>query len=232
MLNAMENYLINILLEESSIKNFYEVLITRHYHCEEDFKLTTNYAILVFIDTLFFEKDGYKCLKIPNAQQDELYQYVAKNKLNVFNYVSFKASAKNDFRGLHRLVDEFGKNNWPMIFGYYAYNKALDLLTGTEDCFDIKKKIYDIICSFKKEHVKQGQPTCATCENCENDCSICLDRMEHADCITTLCRHTFHKNCLAPMFQAAIKNFKTNNSFEFDRPKFSCPLCRADVFVT
>ena len=207
-----------MLVNTQNVKNFYNTLISSHYYCEDDFKLKTKYATLLFIDTLFLDKNGFKGLNIAHAQQCEIYEYIANNKLKVFNYVCFKATAHNDLDGLKMFVDEFGKNNWIMILGYYVYNKALDLLNNYDDCFDIKQKVYAIICSLKVAQVE------TLCSACENDCSICLDAMDAYSTITTLCKHSFHIKCLYPMFDEAVKINET-------QPKISCPLCRADVFI-
>jgi len=212
------NYLLELILDKQNVKHFYEILTSIHYHGEDDFKLKTNYAILLFVDTLFLDKYGYKGLKVLHTKQSEIYQYIADNRLKIFHYVTFKASAQNDFHGLHIIVDEFKKDNWTMIFGYYAYNKALELLTSKDDCFDIKNKIYATICILKveKQHL--------TCSTCENDCPICLEPMDTNSNITTLCLHSFHKKCLFKMFDEPSKK-------NVIKPKISCPLCRADVFI-
>jgi hypothetical protein len=221
------NYLLSIILNGENVKNFYNTLIGTHYYCEDDFKLKSNYGILLFIDTLFLDKDGYKWLKVAHAQLCELYQYIAENRLKIFHYVSFKASANNDLRGLRLLIDEFKKDNWIMLFGYYVYYNALDLLNSKDDCFDIKQKVYAIICILKEKkvaQVKEKENTEPLCDACENDCPICLDVMTSNSTITTLCKHSFHSKCLYPMFDEAVKQNST-------RPKISCPLCRADVFI-
>lgn len=226
---VLTNYLLSEILNMQNIENFYKTLISAHYYCEDDFKLKTNYAILLFIDTLFLDKDGgYKGLNVPHAQQCDLYQYIVDNCLKIFHYVTFKASAHNDFDRLELLVDDFKKNNWIMLFAHYVYDKAIDLLNSKEDCFDIKNKIYAIICNLKEAKVEtkvaQVLETNPPCSACENDCPICLDKMDINSTITTLCNHSFHIKCLYPMFDDAVK---TN----VKQPKISCPLCRADVFI-
>ena len=219
------NYLLNEILNEENVKNFYKTLISTHYHNEDDFKLKTKYAILLFIDTLFLDKDGgYKGLNVPHAQQCELYEYIVDNRLKIFHYVTFKACAHNDFDRLQLLVDEFKKNNWIMLFAHYVYDNALDLLNSKDDYFDIKNKIYAIICSLKEAQVAQVLETDTPCSACENECPICLDTMDVNSTITTLCNHSFHIKCLYPMFDDVVKK---NSS----QPKISCPLCRADVFI-
>jgi hypothetical protein len=225
------NYLLSEIFNTQNIEKFYKTLTGAHYYCEDDFKLKTNYAILLFINTLFLDKDGgYKGLNVlPHAQQCDLYQYIADNRLKIFHYVTFKASAHNDFTGLQLLVDEFKKDNWIVLFGHYLYDKALDLLNSKEDCFDIKNKIYAIICSLKEAQViKEAEKVEAKkellCDTCENDCPICLDTMDITNSITTLCKHSFHMLCLYPMFDEAVKK-------NTKQPKISCPLCRADVFI-
>ena len=230
---VITNYLLSEILNKQNIENFYETLISAHYYCEDDFKLKTKYAILLFVDTLFLDKNGgYKGLNVPHAQQCDLYQYIVDNRLKIFHYVTFKASAHNDFTRLQLLVDEFKKDNWIMLFAHYVYDKALDLLNSKDDCFDIKNKIYAIICSLKEAQVAQvaqveakvAQETDPSCSACENDCPICLDTMDINSTITTLCNHSFHIKCLYPMFDEAVKTNIT-------QPKISCPLCRTDVFI-
>jgi hypothetical protein len=228
---VITNYLLSEIFNSQNIEKFYKTLTTRHYYCEDDFKLKTNYAILLFVDTLFLDKDGgYKGLIVPHAQQCELYEYIADNRLKIFHYVTFKASAHNDLTGLQLLIDEFKKDNWIVLFGHYLYDKTLDLLSSKEDCFDIKNKIYAVICSLKEAQVikeaekveaKKAEPLC---DACENDCSICLDTMDITNSITTLCKHSFHIKCLYPMFDEAVKK-------NTKQPKISCPLCRANVFI-
>ena len=228
MSGLIENYLLEIILNKQNVKQFYEILTTKHYHCEDDLKMKTNYAILMFIDTLFLDEAGYyKGLQVRHALQCELYEYIVDNRLKIFNYVTFKASAHNDLYQLQLLVDEFKKDNWTIIFAHYVYDKALDLLNSKDDCFDIKNKIYAIICTLKEEakEAKEAQEAQdVTCTTCENDCPICLDTMDVNSIITTLCKHSFHSTCLYPMFDDAVKK---NSS----QPKISCPLCRADVFI-
>jgi len=229
---VITNYLLSEIFNSQNIEKFYKTLTSAHYYCEDDFKLKTNYAILLFINTLFLDKDGsYKGLNVlPHAQQCELYEYIADNRLKIFHYVTFKASAHNDLTGLQLLIDEFKKDNWIVLFGHYLYDKTLDLLSSKEDCFDIKNKIYAVICSLKEAQViKEAEKVEAKkrellCDACENDCPICLDTMDSTNSITTLCKHSFHMLCLYPMFDEAVKK-------NTKQPKISCPLCRADVFV-
>jgi len=229
---VITKYLLSEIFNTQNIEKFYKTLTSAHYYCEDDFKLKTNYAILLFINTLFLDKDGgYKGLNVlMHAQQCELYQYIADNRLKIFHYVTFKASAHNDLTGLQLLFDEFKKDNWIVLFGHYLYDKTLDLLSSKEDCFDIKNKIYAIICSLKEERItkeaekaapEETQPLCSACEN---DCPICLDTMDITNSITTLCKHSFHMLCLYPMFDEAVK-------INTKQPRISCPLCRADVFI-
>jgi len=219
-------YLINVILEKQNIKNFYEVLIKSHYHNEDDLQLKTNNAIFMFVETLFLdENDSYKGLKLPYTLECQLYEELANCKSEIFNYVTFKASAHNDLDGLRLLIDDFKKNTWTYIFGYYVHNKTLDLLISKDDCFDIKKKIYAVICSLKEEKTNEATEVCTTCEDKNDDeCSICLQIMDASSTMTTLCNHTYHRKCLYPMFDEAVKKYAT-------KPKISCPLCRADVFI-
>jgi hypothetical protein len=216
---VITKYLLSEILNGQNIEKFYKTLISNHYYCEDDFKLKTNYAILLFVDTLFLDKvGGYKGLIVPHHQQCELYEYIAFNRLKIFHYVTFKASAHNDLTGLQLLIDEFKKDNWIVLFGHYLYDKTLDLLSSKEDCFDIKNKIYAIICNLRQEEAAQ------VCDACENDCPICLEAMDANNSITTLCKHSFHSTCLNPMFDEAVKQHTR-------QPKISCPLCRADVLI-
>jgi hypothetical protein len=232
MNEPITKYLINAILEKENIKNFYEVLTKLHYHSEDDFQLKTNYAIFMFVETLFLdENDGYKGLNLPYTLECQLYEELANYKLKMFHYVTFKASAHNDLVGLRSLIDDYKKNNWTLIFGYYVHNKTLDLLTSNDDCFDIKKKIYASICSLKEEKKSEAIEICTSCKDededehkDEDECSICLQVMDPSSTITTLCNHTYHRKCLYPMFDDAVKNCST-------QPKISCPLCRADVFI-
>jgi hypothetical protein len=223
---VITNYLLSEIFNRQNIEKFYKTLTTTHYYCEDDFKLKTNYAILLFVDTLFLDKNGgYKELNVPHAQQCDLYEYIADNRLKIFHYVTFKASAHNDFTGLQLLVDEFKKDNWIVLFGHYLYDKTLDLLNSNDDCFDIKNKIYTIICSLKEAQViKEAEETQSLCSACENDCAICLYPIDINTIFTTLCKHSFHIKCIYPMFDDAVK-------INTRQPKISCPLCRADVII-
>ena len=215
-------YLINVILEKENIKNFYDVLTKSHYYSEDYLHLKTDHAIFLFVETLFLdENDGYKGLKLPYTLECQLYEDIANYKLEIFNYVTFKAVVNNDLVGLRLLIDDFKKNTWTFIFGYYVHNKTLDLLTSKDDCFDIKNKIYATICSIKEEKTREVTELCASCED---ECSICLHIMDPSSTMTTLCGHTYHRKCLYPMFDEAVKKYST-------KPKISCPLCRADVFI-
>jgi hypothetical protein len=222
---VITNYLLSEILNGQNIEKFYKTLTSAHYYCEDDFKLKTNYAILLFVDTLFLDKNGgYKELNVPHAQQCDLYEYIADNRLKIFHYVTFKASAHNDLTGLQLLIDEFKKDNWIVLFGHYLYDKTLDLLSSKEDCFDIKNKIYAIICSLKEAQVIKEEETQSLCSACENDCAICLYPIHINTIFTTLCNHSFHIKCIYPMFDEAVKK-------NVKQPKISCPLCRADVII-
>lgn len=109
-----------------------------------------------------------------------------------------------------------------MLFAHYVYDKAIDLLNSKEDCFDIKNKIYATICSIREEKMNEVTELCTSCE--QHECSICLQVMDPSSTMTTLCNHTYHRKCLYPMFDEAVKKYST-------KPKISCPLCRADVFI-
>jgi hypothetical protein len=226
---VITKYLLSEILNGENIEKFYKTLISNHYYCEDDFKLKTNYAILLFVDTLFLDKvGGYKGLIVPHHQQCELYEYIADNRLKIFHYVTFKACAHNDLTGLQLLIDEFKKDNWIVLFGHYLYDKTLDLLSSKADCFDIKNKIYATICSLKEARVikvsEKAEKTEPLCSTCENDCAICLDPIHINTIFTTLCNHSFHIKCIYPMFDEAVK-------MNVKQPKISCPLCRADVII-
>lgn len=215
-------YLINVILEKENIKNFYDVLTKSHYYSEDYLHLKTDHAIFLFVETLFLdENDGFKGLKLPYTLECQLYEELANSKLEIFHYVTFKAVAHNDLVGLRSLIDDFKKNTWTMIFGYYVHNKTLDLLTSNDDCFDIKNKIYATICILKEEKTREATDLCT---RCVDECSICLQIMDPSSTMTTLCNHTYHRTCLYPMFHEAVKKYST-------KPKISCPLCRADVFI-
>jgi hypothetical protein len=220
---SITKYLINVILEKQNIKNFYEVLTKSNYYCEDYLQLKTNHAIFMFVETLFLdENDGYKGLNLPYTLECQLYEDLANSKLEMFHYVTFKASAHNDLDGLRLLIDDFKKNTWTFIFGYYVHNKTLDLLTSNDDCFDIKKKIYASICSLK-----EAIEICSSCKDEDehkDECSICIQVMDPSSTMTTLCNHTYHRKCLYPMFDDAVKKCSA-------QPKISCPLCRADVFI-
>jgi hypothetical protein len=72
--------------------------------------------------------------------------------------------------------------------------------------------------------IKVAQETEPLCSACENDCPICLDPIDINTIFTTLCKHSFHIKCIYPMFDEAVKTYSS-------KPKISCPLCRADVFI-
>ena len=178
-------YLINVILEKENIKNFYEVLTKSHYDSEDYLQLKTNHAVFLFVETLFLdENDGFKGLKLPYTLECQLYEELANSKLEIFHYVTFKASAHNDLHGLRLLIDDYKKDIWTFIFGYYVHNKTLDLLTSNDDCFDIKKKIYAVICNLKEE-----TEVCTSCKDEDehkDECSICLHIMEPSSTMTTL----------------------------------------------
>jgi len=225
MSELIESYLLEIILNKQNVKRFYDLLTSKHYYCEDDFELKTKYALYLFIDTLFLDKDGYyRGLQVQHAQQCEIHQYIADNRLKIFHYVTFKASSHNDLEQLNLLVTEFKKDNWIILFAYYTYNKAFELLTSKDDYLDIKNKIYAIICNLRQEDAVQSAQAVQVCDACEYDCPICLEVMDANNSITTLCKHSFHSTCLYPMFDEAVKKHTR-------QPKISCPLCRADVLI-
>lgn len=152
MTEGIDNYVKNFMLNEKNIENFYEIL-KQHNPCKEDYKLNTQYAIDLFITTLFkYDNGGCINLDIPYVSECELYQHKDNGRLEIFRYVCSKAVSIDNIIVLRLIVKDFRNNKWSRIFGYYVYNKTKDLLSCKKDSNDIKKKIYDIITSLKKQY--------------------------------------------------------------------------------
>ena len=63
MTSFIDNFVERYILDKQVITDFYHTLIT-HYHCIDDFKLNTNYSILVFKELLFKIEVPLKCFAI------------------------------------------------------------------------------------------------------------------------------------------------------------------------
>ena len=211
MTSFIDNFVERYILDKQVITDFYHTLIT-HYHCIDDFKLNTNYSILMFKELLFKDQDnGF--LQLQSAYYKECKDYRSKldSGIIIFEYACTIASAYNDVYGLRLLVADFRANCWSRIAAYYICHKANAMLSDPEDYSNIKKKIYAIICSIIEE--EQGKD--AICVHEDEECSICLEQLSCKRCITTQCRHTFHEICFLHLIE---QNTQTK-----------CPLCRANV---
>ena len=211
MTSFIDNFVERYILNKQVITDFYHTLIT-HYHCIDDFKLNTNYSILMFKELLFKDQDnGF--LQLQSAYYKECKDYRSKldSGIIIFEYACTIASAYNDVYGLRLLVADFRANCWSRIAAYYICHKANAMLSDPEDYSNIKKKIYAIICSIIEE--EQGKD--AICVHEDEECSICLEQLSCKRCITTQCRHTFHEICFLHLIE---QNTQTK-----------CPLCRANV---
>ena len=211
MTSFIDNFVERYILNKQVITDFYHTLITR-YHCIDDFKLNTNYSILMFKELLFKDQDnGF--IQLQSAYYKECKDYRSKldSGIIIFEYACTIASAYNDVYGLRLLVADFRANTWSRIAAYYICHKANAMLSDPEDYSNIKKKIYAIICSIIDE--EQGKD--AICVHEDEECSICLEQLSCKRCITTQCRHTFHEICFLHLIE---QNTQTK-----------CPLCRANV---
>ena len=211
MTSFIDNFVERYILDKQVITDFYHTLIT-HYYCIDDFKLNTNYSILMFKELLFKDQDnGF--LQLQSAYYKECKDYRSKldSGIIIFEYACTIASAYNDVYGLRLLVADFRANCWSRIAAYYICHKANAMLSDPEDYSNIKKKIYAIICSIIEE--EQGKD--AICVHEDEECSICLEQLSCKRCITTQCRHTFHEICFLHLIE---QNTQTK-----------CPLCRANV---
>ena len=211
MTSFIDNFVERYILNKQVITDFYHTLIT-HYHCIDDFKLNTNYSILMFKELLFKDQDnGF--LQLQSCYNKECGDYRSKldSGIIIFDYACTIATAYNDVYGLRLLVADFRANAWSRIAAYYICHKASAMLSDPEDYSGIKKKIYAIICSIIEE--EQGKD--AICVHTDEECSICLEQLNCKRCITTQCRHTFHEICFLHLIE---QNTQTK-----------CPLCRAYV---
>ena len=211
MTSFIDNFVERYILDKQVITDFYHTLIT-HYYCIDDFKLNTNYSILMFKELLFKDQDnGF--LQLQSAYYKECGDYRSKmdSGIMIFDYACTIATAYNDVYGLRLLVADFRANTWSRIAAYYICHKANAMLSDPEDYSNIKKKIYAIICSIIEE--EQGKD--AICVHEDEECSICLEQLSCKRCITTQCRHTFHEICFLHLIE---QNTQTK-----------CPLCRANV---
>ena len=214
MTSFIDNFVERYILDKQVITDFYYTLIT-HYHCIDDFKLNTNYSILMFKELLFKDQDnGF--LQLQSAYYKECKDYRSKldSGIIIFEYACTIATAYNDVYGLRLLVADFRANTWSRIAAYYICHKASAMLSDPEDYSNIKKKIYAIINSIIKEE-KEKEKKDAICVHEDEECSICLEQLSCKRCITTQCRHTFHEICFLHLIE---QNTQTK-----------CPLCRANV---
>ena len=214
MTSFIDNFVERYILDKQVITDFYYTLLT-HYHCVDDFKLNTNYSILMFKELLFKDQDnGF--LQLQSCYNKECGDYRSKldSGIIIFDYACTIATAYNDVYGLRLLVADFRANAWSRIAAYYICHKASAMLSDPEDYSGIKKKIYAIICSIIDEE-KEEEKKDAICVHEDEECSICLEQLSCKRCITTQCRHTFHEICFLHLIE---QNTQTK-----------CPLCRAYV---
>ena len=214
MTSFIDNFVERYILDKEVIATFYHTLISR-YHCINDFKLNTNYSILMFKELLFKDQDdGF--LQLQSSYNRECGDYRSKldSGTMVFEYACTIATAYNDIYGLRLLVADYRANAWSRIAAYYICHKASAMLSDPEDYSGIKKKIYAIINSIIKEE-KEKEKKDAICVHEDEECSICLEQLSCKRCITTQCRHTFHEICFLHLIE---QNTQTK-----------CPLCRANV---
>ena len=213
MTSFIDNFVERYILDKEVIATFYHTLITR-YHCVDDFKLNTNYSILMFKELLFKDQDdGF--LQLQSSYNRECGDYRSKldSGTMVFDYACTIATAYNDIYGLRLLVADYRANAWSRIAAYYICHKASAMLSDPEDYSNIKKKIYAIICSIIEE--EKANDECSICVHEDEECSICLEQLSCKRCITTQCRHIFHEICFLHLIE---QNTQTK-----------CPLCRANV---
>ena len=211
MTEAIDNFVEKYILNKQVIADFYHTLNTR-YHCMDDFKLNTNYSILMFKELLFKDQDdGFLQLQSSYNRESGDYRSKLDSGTMVFDYACTIATAYNDIYGLRLLVADYRANAWSRIAAYYICHKASAMLSDPEDYSGIKKKIYAIINSIIEE--EQGKD--AICVHEDEECSICLEQLSCKRCITTQCRHTFHEICFLHLIE---QNTQTK-----------CPLCRANV---
>ena len=216
MTSFIDNFVESYILDKEVIADFYHTLISR-YHCIDDFKLNTNYSILMFKELLFKDQNnGF--LQLQSSYMRECGDYRSKldSGTMVFEYACTIATAYNDMHGLRLLVADYRANAWSRIAAYYICHKASAMLSDPEDYSGIKKKIYAIINSIIKEEKEEKEKEKeAICFLEDDECSICLQSLKCESCITTQCRHTFHETCFLHLIE---QNTQTK-----------CPLCRANV---
>ena len=214
MTSFIDNFVERYILDKEVIADFYHTLISR-YHCVDDFKLNTNYSILMFKELLFKDQDdGFLQLQSSYMRESGDYRSKLDSGTMVFDYACTIATAYNDIYGLRLLVADYRANAWSRIAAYYICHKASAMLSDPEDYSNIKKKIYAIINSIIKEE-KEKEKKDAICVHEDEECSICLEQLSCKRCITTQCRHTFHEICFLHLIE---QNTQTK-----------CPLCRANV---
>ena len=219
MTSFIDNFVERYILDKQVITDFYHTLIT-HYHCIDDFKLNTNYSILMFKELLFKDQDnGF--LQLQSAYYKECKDYRSKldSGIIIFDYACSIATAYNDVYGLRLLVADFRANAWSRIAAYYICHKASAMLSDPEDYSNIKKKIYAIICSIMDEEKEKKEEK----EQEDDECSICLQSLKCEPCFTTLCRHTFHKSCFN-----SCKRVYLEQEENVGKTCCPCPLCRAN----
>lgn len=219
MTSFIDNFVERYILDKQVISDFYHTLIT-HYHCIDDFKLNTNYSILMFKELLFKDQDnGF--LQLQSAYYKECGDYRSKldSGIIIFDYACTIATAYNDVYGLRLLVADFRANAWSRIAAYYICHKASAMLSDPEDYSGIKKKIYAIICSIIDEEKEKKEDK----EQEDDECSICLLSLKCEPCFITLCRHTFHKSCFN-----SCKRVYLEQEENVGKTCCPCPLCRAN----
>ena len=219
MTSFIDNFVERYILNKQVITDFYHTLIT-HYHCIDDFKLNTNYSILMFKELLFKDQDdGF--LQLQSAYYKECGDYRSKldSGIIIFDYACSIATAYNDVYGLRLLVADFRANAWSRIAAYYICHKASAMLSDPEDYSNIKKKIYAIICSIIEEEKEETEEK----EKTDDECAICLQSLKCEPCFTTLCRHTFHKSCFNSCKRVYLEQDENDH-----KTCCPCPLCRAN----
>ena len=215
MTSFIDNFVERYILDKQVITDFYHTLIT-HYHCIDDFKLNTNYSILMFKELLFKDQDnGFMQLQIAYLKECGDYRSKLDSGTMVFEYACTIASAYNDVYGLRLLVADYRANAWSRISAYYICHKASAMLSDPEDYSNIKKKIYAIICSIIEEEKEEDK------EQVDDECSICLQSLKCEPCFTTLCRHTFHKSCFNSCKRVYLEQDENDH-----KTCYPCPLCR------
>ena len=221
MTQFIDKFVERYILNKQVIRDFYHTLIT-HYHCIDDFKLNTNYSILMFKELLFKDQDdGFIQLQSAYIQECGDYRSKLDSGIIIFDYACSIATAYNDVYGLRLLVADFRANAWSRIAAYYICHKASAMLSDPEDYSGIKKKIYAIICSIIEEETEETEDK--EKEKTDDECAICLQSLKCEPCFTTLCRHTFHKSCFNSCKRVYLEQDEND-----DKTCCPCPLCRAN----